>query len=127
MNKTGYAFLQMLICISLIFYPFINIVVSVVLFQIDDAVKVYEQTETFGFMHCWKILRNEAKWNDRLLELNNTPPSVNAQANCRPMQGETENDNGAPARPEGRDSAKKSRSKGIFEGSSSSTAVEVLQ
>lgn len=46
--------------------------------RIDDAVKVYEQTETFGFMHCWKILRNEAKWNDRLLELNNTPPSVNA-------------------------------------------------
>jgi hypothetical protein len=38
--------------------------------QIDDAVRMYEAVEPFQFMHCWKILRNEPKWNDKVLELN---------------------------------------------------------
>jgi hypothetical protein len=39
--------------------------------QIDNAVKMHEATEPFQFMHCWKILRNEPKWNYKVLELNN--------------------------------------------------------
>ncbi|KAG2542749.1 hypothetical protein PVAP13_9NG659533 [Panicum virgatum] len=38
--------------------------------RIDDAVRMYEAVEPFQFMHCWKILRNESKWNDNVLELN---------------------------------------------------------
>ncbi|KAF0895106.1 hypothetical protein E2562_006813 [Oryza meyeriana var. granulata] len=51
--------------------------------RIDDAVEMYEKTEPFTFMHSWKLLRNEAKWNNRFLQLNNStspdqmsPPST---------------------------------------------------
>lgn len=88
---------------------------------------MYEEKEPFVFMHCWRILRAEPKWNDRQLELNNPPPSVDAQANCSTTQGQTINDIGFVERPEGRDNAKKSRSKGKFEGSASSTVVDMLQ
>jgi hypothetical protein len=91
--------------------------------QIDDDVQVYERKEPFGFMHCWKILRHEPKWNDRILELNNL---VEALGKCNPLQGETSNDPGFPVKLEGRDKAKKSRTIGTLEGSSSSTCVNYV-
>jgi len=63
-------------------------------------------------MHCWRILREEPKWNDRLLELNNTPP-VHVADNGSPMQGDTCNETEAPVRPGGRDKAKKKRSNAL--------------
>ncbi|KAF0915133.1 hypothetical protein E2562_033717 [Oryza meyeriana var. granulata] len=99
---------------------------------IDDAVEMYEKTEPFTFMHCWKLLRNEAKWNSRFLELNNStspdrmsPPST--QGHTVAGHVESRNENVDTARPEGRNSAKRHRSKSFTETSSSSTAVEVLQ
>ncbi|PUZ38834.1 hypothetical protein GQ55_9G227900 [Panicum hallii var. hallii] len=93
--------------------------------RIDDAVKVFEEKEPFSFMHCWRILRDEPKWNDRVLELNNTTPSGGGQQKGSPMQGETGNVD--PARPDGRDKAKKMKAKApMLDASSSSTAVEVL-
>ncbi|KAG8060828.1 hypothetical protein GUJ93_ZPchr0002g23484 [Zizania palustris] len=44
--------------------------------QIDDAVKIYEKDEPFLFMHCWKLLRNEAKWNDKQLNDRNEKSEV---------------------------------------------------
>ena len=100
--------------------------------QIDDAIKMYESTEPFTIMHCWKKLRNEAKWNNKFLELNNST-SPNGMSSP-PTQGhtvaghaESGNENMDTSRPEGRDGAKKRRSKSCTETSSSSTAVEVLQ
>ena len=78
-------------------------------------------------MHCWKKLCNEAKWNNKFLELNN-PTSLDGLSSP-PTQGHAEsgNENIDTSRPEGRDSAKRRRSKSFTETSSSSTAVEVLQ
>ncbi|KAF0930215.1 hypothetical protein E2562_030860 [Oryza meyeriana var. granulata] len=100
--------------------------------RIDDAVQMYERTEPFTIMHCWKILRNEAKWNNKFLELNNStsldgmssPPT---QGHTAAGHAESGNENIDTSRPEGRDSAKRRRSKSFTETSSSSTAVEVLQ
>lgn len=100
--------------------------------QIDDAVQMYEKTEPFTFMHCWKLLRNEAKWNNKFLELNNStspdrmePPST--QGHTVAGHAESGNENIDTARPKGKDSAKRRRSKSYAEISSSSTTVEVLQ
>jgi hypothetical protein len=97
--------------------------------QIDDAVKMYEKTELFMFMHCWKLLRSEAKWNDRLLELNTSGAAVKASKTSQNPDTETQSgpENGDEPRPEGRDSAKRKRSRGAGDAGSSSTAVEVLQ
>ena len=93
---------------------------------------MYERTEPFTIMHCWKKLRNEAKWNNRFLELNNsTSPdgmsSPPTQGHIVASHAESGNENIDTSRPEGRDSAKRRRSKSFTETSSSSTAVEVLQ
>lgn len=100
--------------------------------QIDDVVQMYEKTEPFTFMHCWKLLRNEAKWNNKFLELNNStspdrmePPST--QGHTVAGHAESGNENIDTTRPEGRDSAKRRRLKSYAETSSSSTTVEVLQ
>ncbi|CAN6313967.1 unnamed protein product [Urochloa humidicola] len=95
--------------------------------RIDDAVKMYEETEPFTIMHCWKVLRNEAKWNEKFLELNNSI-SPNGMP-YPPTQGQTsghEESGNAESRPEGRDGAKRRKSKNCTEASSSSAAVEVL-
>ncbi|KAG2620809.1 hypothetical protein PVAP13_3NG201556 [Panicum virgatum] len=94
--------------------------------RIDEAVKMFEEKEPFSFMHCWRILREEPKWNDRLLELNNTPP-IHVAGNGSPMQGNTGNETEAPVRTGGRDKVKKKRSNALFDTSDSSTAVEMLQ
>ncbi|ONL97015.1 hypothetical protein ZEAMMB73_Zm00001d028772 [Zea mays] len=77
--------------------------------SIDDAVKMYEEKEAFQFLHCWKMLRNEPKWNDKVLELNNTPTrkTQQPQGPCNPIGTQPSNENATIARPEGRDSAKK--------------------
>ncbi|TVU44876.1 hypothetical protein EJB05_04338 [Eragrostis curvula] len=97
--------------------------------RIDDAIKMYEAVEPFHFMHCWKILRNESKWNGKDLELNRNSAGTgregSSQANSGPAAvPEGGNENSMLPRPEGRDSAKKKR---IADASSSSTAVDVLQ
>ncbi|RLM70342.1 hypothetical protein C2845_PM17G04780 [Panicum miliaceum] len=100
--------------------------------RIDDAVQMYERTKPFTIMHCWKKLRNEANWNNKFLELNNStsPNGMSTPATQgHTVAGHTEsgNENIDTTRPEGRDSAKRrSRSKSFTETSSSSTAVEVL-
>jgi hypothetical protein len=43
-------------------------------------VKMYEITESFHFMYCWKMLRNKPKWNDKLLEVRSTPSVVKVAA-----------------------------------------------
>ncbi|CAD6213672.1 unnamed protein product [Miscanthus lutarioriparius] len=100
--------------------------------RIDDVVQMYERTKPFTIMHCWKKLRNEAKWNNKFLELNScTSPdgmsSPPTQGHTVADHAESGNENIDTSRPEGRDSAKKRRSKSFTETSSSSTAVEVLQ
>ncbi|XP_039841362.1 uncharacterized protein LOC120701326 [Panicum virgatum] len=97
--------------------------------RIDDAVRMYEAVEPFQFMHCWKILLNESKWNDKVLELNSNSAGTwgegSSQANTAPTAvAEEGNENSIPARPAGRDSTKRKR---VADASSSSTAVDVLQ
>jgi hypothetical protein len=75
--------------------------------QIDDAIKMHEAVEPFQFMHCWKILRDKPKWNDKVLELNNSTSQANSGSAAVAEGG---NENSMPARPEGRDSAKKRES-----------------
>lgn len=74
--------------------------------QIDDAVKMYEKTEPFQFMHCWKVLRDEAKWNDKFLELT-TNSSVAKVATTATPSPQHVNTSAPVERLEGRDSAKR--------------------
>jgi len=95
--------------------------------KIDDAVKIYEKDESFLFMHCWKLLRNEDKWNDKVLELNTSGAPVKGVATSEASSVEIQSgqDKSEEPRPEGRDSAKK-RARGLGD-AGSSAAVEVLQ
>ena len=87
---------------------------------------MYERKELFQFLHCWKILRDQAKWNDKLLELNNNGGKNNEDNVAEPgCEGELPSKNNVHDRPEGRDTAKR-RSRRESE-SSASTAFEVLQ
>ncbi|KAF0919287.1 hypothetical protein E2562_029144 [Oryza meyeriana var. granulata] len=80
--------------------------------RIDDAVQMYERTEPFTIMHCWKKLRNEAKWNNKFLELNNSttldgmssPPT---QGHTAAGHAESGNENIDTSRPEAPDLRKK--------------------
>lgn len=100
--------------------------------RIDDAAKMFEESEPWTFIHCWNVLRHEPKWNERMVEINTigTATRVNQRLACNiggePIPSENA-DNGELARPEGRDSAKKRRSRGGADTSASSTAIEVLQ
>ncbi|WVZ78110.1 hypothetical protein U9M48_025873 [Paspalum notatum var. saurae] len=87
--------------------------------------KLFEEKEPWGFMHCWRILRDEPKWNDRVLELNNTQPAHGQQKGSPTPPADGSNVD--LERPEGRDKAKKMRTKRMCDTSESSTAVEVLQ
>ncbi|KAL6838230.1 hypothetical protein ACP4OV_031946 [Aristida adscensionis] len=96
--------------------------------RIEDAVKMYEAAEPFQIMHCWKILRNEPKWNDKLLELNSSSAGTARRGFPEVDLGpatvrEEGNLNNQLDRLEGRDNAKRKRA---TEASSSSSAVEVL-
>jgi hypothetical protein len=99
--------------------------------QIDDVVQMYETKEPFTIMHWKKKLRNEAKWNNKFLDLNNsTSPdgmsSPSTQGCTVVGHAESGNENIDTSRPEGRDSAKRRRSKSLTKTASSRTAVEVL-
>jgi hypothetical protein len=37
--------------------------------QINDAIRIYQEKETWNFGYCWEILRYELKWNNKLLEM----------------------------------------------------------
>jgi hypothetical protein len=100
--------------------------------QIDDAVKMYEQSKPFGLMHCWTILKDESKWTERMLEINNvgTATRVNQKMvgnNGVNLVESQDADNGGQGRPEERDTVKNRRCGGGADNSSSSTAFEVLQ
>jgi hypothetical protein len=91
---------------------------------------MYEQSEPWGFLHCWTILRDEPKWSDRMIEINTgTATRVNQKMAGNTSEqpapsGQVDNSEG---RPEGRDTVKKKRSQGVVDTSSSSTAIEFLQ
>ncbi|WVZ62602.1 hypothetical protein U9M48_012333 [Paspalum notatum var. saurae] len=93
--------------------------------RIDDAQKLFEEKEPWGFMHCWRILRDEPKWNDWVLELNNTQPAHGQQKGSPTPPADGSNVD--LERPEGRDKAKKMRTKHMCDTSESSTALDVLQ
>jgi hypothetical protein len=94
--------------------------------QIDDAMRLYEENDPFSFLHCWKILGNEQKWNAKVLELSRPSKQAIGMNNREVESGD---DNGSPTqRPEGQDQQKKrKRNMGAAEGSTSSPAVDVLQ
>jgi hypothetical protein len=69
-------------------------------------VKMYAITEPFHFMHCWKMLRNEPKWNDKLLEVRSTLSVVKVVA-ATGSNVQHDNDNALVERTEGHDSAKR--------------------
>jgi hypothetical protein len=94
--------------------------------QIDDAVRLYEENDPFSFLHCWKILDNEQKWNAKVQELSRPSKQAGGTKN---QEVESGDDNGSPTqRLEGRDQQKKrKRNNRAVEGSTSSPTVEVLQ
>lgn len=97
--------------------------------MIDDAAKLYEDTESWTFEHCWNILRHELKWNDKMIEIEalGTGTRVNQRvpvdAAAEPMPGENADNT---ARPEGRDNGKKRKARACAQDSQSSAAIEVL-
>jgi hypothetical protein len=94
--------------------------------KVKDALQMYEGIIgcQFKFVHCWLMLRNEAKWNNWLASLSS--PS-NAQEG-RPADA-TEDETFPPkiAKPIGRDRAKKQRTSSDSSNSKSSACLEVLQ
>ncbi|KAG8060053.1 hypothetical protein GUJ93_ZPchr0002g25765 [Zizania palustris] len=95
-------------------------------FSIDDAVKIYEKDEPFLFMHCWKLLHNEAKWNDKVLELNTSGAAVKGTDTSQAPSVEihSRQDKSEEPRPESRDSAKRKRARGLGDASKTRTADE---
>ena len=121
MSRIGYTFTHGVLHLSnfhmFIFYKRFNLYSYL---QIDDAIKIYESTEPFTIMHCWKKLRNEAKWNDKFLELNNSTspngmPSPPTQGHTVAGHAEPGNENMDTSRPEGRDGVKRRRSNSCTE------------
>ncbi|KAJ1259978.1 hypothetical protein BS78_10G196900 [Paspalum vaginatum] len=94
----------------------------------NEQDRIYEKDEAFLFMHCWKLLRNEAKWNDKVLELNTSGAVVKGAVTSQAASVEIHSgqDKSEEPRPEGRDNAKRKRARGLGD-AGSSTAVEVLQ
>jgi hypothetical protein len=77
-------------------------------------------------------LKDEPKWTDRMLEINNVGTATRVNQKMAGNNGvdpvESQNaDNGEQGRSEGRDIVKKRRCGGGTDTSSSSTAFEVLQ
>jgi 5-methylcytosine-specific restriction endonuclease McrBC regulatory subunit McrC len=92
--------------------------------QINDAVRMYEETEPWQFHHCWVILRGEPKWHEKMVECNSGQKVNRKQSEIEINSLQT--DRTFPERPEGRDNAKK-KARVMANTSSSSTAVEMLQ
>ncbi|PVH64915.1 hypothetical protein PAHAL_2G383400 [Panicum hallii] len=92
--------------------------------RINDAVRMYEETEPWQFHHCWVILRGEPKWHEKMVECNSGQKVNRKQSEIEINSLQT--DSTFPERPEGRDSAKK-KARVMADTSSSSTAVEMLQ
>jgi hypothetical protein len=97
--------------------------------QINDAIRIYQEKETWNFGHCWEILRYEPKWNNKVLETssgakaNNKKTTTTSETPTQSAQVDSE----VPQRPEGRDSAKRQRGKSCTDTSSSSVAVQMLE
>ena len=44
---------------------------------------MFENNEPFTYLHCWKLLKDEVKWSDRMVELNaaaSKPPQAAAES-----------------------------------------------
>ncbi|WVZ94731.1 hypothetical protein U9M48_040595 [Paspalum notatum var. saurae] len=97
--------------------------------RIADAVKLYKATESWTFEHCWNILRHESKWSDKMVEMNSvgTGTRVNQRVPVDAAGEAMTAENAATtARPEGRDTAKKRKSRACGANSASSATIEVL-
>ncbi|WVZ85341.1 hypothetical protein U9M48_032280, partial [Paspalum notatum var. saurae] len=95
--------------------------------RIDDAIKLYEDSEPWTFMHCWTILQHEAKWNDKMTEINTVGNATRVNQRVANNSPDQLDENGELAHPEGRDTAKKRRARPAVDTSASSAAIEVLQ
>jgi hypothetical protein len=97
--------------------------------QVNEAIKTYQEQKPWKFAHCWEMLRDEPKWSDKVLEVMQTPRVQKKQepdGDDTPTQ--SDNDvSSIPARPEGRDSAKKRRASRFQDTSSSGVAVDMLK
>ncbi|OEL20692.1 hypothetical protein BAE44_0018289 [Dichanthelium oligosanthes] len=96
---------------------------------LSNAMWVFEAVEghQFNFLHCWVILRNERKWEDKMngVKEGRTRSRMPADPSASAKGTDSEAPDSA-ARPMGRDAAKKRRS--MQQGSESSSAyLEVLQ
>jgi len=95
--------------------------------QINDAVRIFQEKAPWKLQHCWEKLRFEPKWNAKMAKAHT---STKSQKTTHP---ETEGENSVPladqfpARPEGRDNAKKRKNSTMPPQSESSAAVEMLQ
>jgi (2Fe-2S) ferredoxin len=95
--------------------------------QINDSIRMYEDTEPCQFDHCWVVLRGELKWHEKMAETNMEQKANQKHSQDSKIEINTMHTGSAlPERPEGWDSAKK-RSRMMGYTSSSSTAVEMLQ
>jgi hypothetical protein len=82
-------------------------------FQIDDATKMYEASEPFPFLHCWKILKDEQKWNERVLDHSTTGTAADAsQASGVPLEVHSNSGINVDDRLEGCDSVKRRAKRG---------------
>jgi hypothetical protein len=96
---------------------------------INDAIRIYQEKETWNFGHCWEILRYELKWNNKILETSSGAKAKNKKAATTsetPTQS-VQADIEVPQRPEGRDNAKRKKGKSCTNTSSCSVAVQMLE
>lgn len=97
----------------------------------NDAIKEFQKKEPWHFHHCWEMLHDEPKWNNRVLEVTRSQGVKRSHDSAIPNR-ETEPQPAEavpspPSRPEGRDSAKRRKAPKMADTSSSSVAVDMLQ
>jgi hypothetical protein len=102
---------------------------------------MYITNEPWAFAHCWEVLQHEPKWNDKVLELNNSsrirrdpkasapasPVHVAVKATSETRTQGMEHGSELPERPEGRDASKRRRVKSGADSESSTATVNVLR
>ena len=95
----------------------------------NEAIKEFQKTEPWHYGHCWEMLKDEPKWNEKVLEIlqqNKGKSKQDASPTDTPTES-AEEVSSLPARPEGRDSVKKRRATRFGDTSSSSVAVDMLK
>ncbi|XP_039852806.1 uncharacterized protein LOC120711379 isoform X2 [Panicum virgatum] len=97
--------------------------------MVNEAIKEFQKTEPWHYGHCWEMLKDEPKWNEKVLEIlqqNKGKSKQDASPTDTPTES-AEEVSSLPARPEGRDSVKKRRATRFGDTSSSSVAVDMLK